>query len=130
MAAIRALGRSTELDRSISAAFVIIQHFLGMDFSDNYIDLSHDRPDPFMRNSFSMEWNDRILYQDRVCALAHYLYLLRHIDGFDALILRFKKRRGDVRAVFFEAMSAAKFKRAGFSIKVITESGVTDQSLI
>jgi hypothetical protein len=108
------------LYKAAATAFVIIDHFLGSEFSRQYIELS-DHPHPFMHNGHSEAWDYRITYQDRVCKLADYLFALQDENGFDVLVTRFKTR--DPRSVFFEAMIARIFRRRGFRIKLQIETG-------
>jgi hypothetical protein len=59
---------------------------------------------------------------DRVVSLADALFSLRDVEGFDALLQRFRER--PTKSCFIEAETAVLFVNAGFDVQICRESGV------
>jgi len=122
LSAIAKGGFYDDLAKAIAVAFVIIEHFLGKDFSDRYIAPSNN-PNPYMMNGFDTDPGSRFLYQDRVIRFADYLYRLQGEQGFDILLERFTSNR-DMRSVNLEAMVANYFKKHQFDVEILRLTGV------
>jgi hypothetical protein len=120
------LAQLPHLDLTASmylAASMIISYFLGDRFSERYIKPG-TTPDPYMMNSITNSTpEENLMHQDRVVALADYLFSLQKERGFDVLVQRFTTNR-DMRSVNLEAMVACHYKKNNFSVEVLPSSGI------
>ena len=108
-------GQTEPRMRMLITAIAVLRYFL----HNKFVDDRFYGKDDFYRLARTEEL-DKFRYIDRMCYLAHYLFLLRDADGFDTILERIKTRES--RAPYYETMIAAFHRIASYDIFVSVES--------
>jgi hypothetical protein len=105
----------------------LIADTFGVDFVRRYL-IPSPYPDPFFKNHHEL-WNNAAAVNElralgrKTIDLGESIYLLRQETQIDVLWRRFTPER--MRASFFEAYCAARFRAANFAILPTKEAGLT-----